>query len=293
MLRVLFTVPGTGISLHSFGFCLGLACLTAYGVACWRTRRMGLDPEIISGLSVWLFLGGILGARVLFVLQNPGVLESPAQILAIWQGGILFYGCILGGLAGSVLYWRRARFPFLAIADAVAPAVCVGIILGRIGCFLNGCCFGECTDRPWAVQFPAGTHAWERHVEAGWIGPEELFSLPVHPKQLYLAAAGLALLALLLAYAPRRRRDGELITLLMIAYPITRFATEFYRGDANGRYFGGLTISQDISLALIALGLILWTRLPRHLTTPAPAPAVTATPAPHRAARPARPVSSL
>ncbi len=278
MLRVLLTVPGTGLAVHSFGLFLGLACFSAFGMALWRSRRMSLDPDVIHGLAAWLFLGGIVGARVLFVLQNPGVLESPAQIFAIWQGGILFYGCILGGLVGSLIYWWRNPFPFLATADAVAPALCVGIVLGRIGCFLNGCCFGECTSVPWAVQFPAGTHAWERHVEAGWIGPGALLSLPVHPKQLYLAAAGLALLALLLAYAPRRRRDGEVMTLLMIAYPVTRFTTEFFRGDADGRYLAGLTISQDISLALVALGLVVWKLLPRHLTAPDIAPAAPAGP---------------
>jgi phosphatidylglycerol---prolipoprotein diacylglyceryl transferase len=112
------------------------------------------------------------------------------------------------------------------------------------------------------VRFPAGSFPWVRHVQAGLIPPWSPRSLPVHPKQLYMALAGLALLGLLSAYYPRRRRDGEVMALLMIAYPLTRFLIEFYRGDAGGLY-AGLTISQYISMGLLAGGLIAWHGLSR------------------------------
>jgi phosphatidylglycerol:prolipoprotein diacylglycerol transferase len=94
------------------------------------------------------------------------------------------------------------------------------------------------------------------------ISPSELLSLPVHPKQLYAAAAGFILLGLLWAYYPRRRRAGEVMILLMITYPITRFLVEFFRGDAGGLYVG-LTISQYMSIAIFVAGLYAWTRLSR------------------------------
>lgn len=260
MRRVLFEVPGLDWSLHSFGPLLLLACVAAFGLSARRARREGFEPGLISDLALWLFAGGFVGARILFLLQNPGSLSHWTDAWKVWQGGIVFYGCILGGLAGSTIFWLRRRFPFLATADVVAPGLALAIGIGRVGCFLNGCCFGEVCHQPWAVTFPPESFAWLRHVEAGWIPPWAAHSLPVHPKQLYLAAEGLALFALLSVFFPRRR-DGEVMALLMVAYPITRFATEFFRGDASG-WYGGFTISQYISLGLTALGLIAWRILP-------------------------------
>ena len=262
MRPVLFVVPSLGLELHSFSLLMLLACLAALWLAAWRARREGLDSEAVHGMALWLFPGGVIGARLLYLVQHPGAARTAGDVVKVWQGGITFYGCIAGGLAGALIYRARHPFPFRAMADAVAPALALGIAVGRLGCFLNGCCYGAPCDHPWAVRFPAGTMAWERHVQAGLIPPWAPRSLTVHPKQLYAALAGLALLGLLSAYFPRRRRDGEVMALLMIGYPITRILVEFYRGDAGGLY-AGLTISQYISLGLLAVGLIVWRLLPR------------------------------
>jgi phosphatidylglycerol:prolipoprotein diacylglycerol transferase len=263
MWKTVFEVPGLGFRLHSYSLLLLIACASALFLAAWRARRERLDPESIYELAVWLFSGGFLGARIWFFVQNPGALEHWTDLLRVWNGGVIFYGCIVGGLTGSILFWLRHRFPFLATADAVAPSLALGIALGRIGCFLNGCCFGSTCDLPWAVRFPAGSLAWGRHVQAGWIPPWAEASLPVHPKQLYLALEGFLLLALLWAYFPRRKRDGEVIVLLMVGYSLLRFATEFLRGDADG-WYGPFTISQYLSLGILALGLVFWMKLPRR-----------------------------
>jgi phosphatidylglycerol:prolipoprotein diacylglycerol transferase len=239
-----------------------LACAGALWLALRRARREGLDPAIIHGLVPWLFLGGLIGARLLYVIMHPSQVHGPGDLLKFWQGGIIFYGCIAGGLGGSLIYWARTRFPFLATADAVAPALALGIAVGRLGCFLNGCCYGAPCDYPWAVTFPAGSIPWVHEMQAGLIAPDAARSLPIHPKQIYAALFGLGLLVLLLAYAPRRRRDGEVMVLLMIAYPITRFVLEFFRGDPDGLY-AGLAISQYISIGLFALGMAAWTLVSR------------------------------
>jgi phosphatidylglycerol---prolipoprotein diacylglyceryl transferase len=257
MQKILFMIPGLGLQLHSFSLMLVLACFGALVLTARRARRERLDPENVYDLAGWLFIGGFMGARALFLIQNPGSVHHWTDVFKVWEGGIIFYGCILGGLAGTFLYWARHRFPFRAMADAVAPSLALGIALGRIGCFLNGCCYGSVSHAPWAMRFPTGTFPWYRHVHAGWIPPSALYSLPVHPKQLYAALAGFLLLGLLTAYYPRRRRDGEVMALLMIAYPITRFLVEFFRGDAGGLY-AGFTISQYISLGLFVGGLGFW-----------------------------------
>lgn len=263
MWKIVFVVPGLGFKLHAYSLFLLIACASALFLAAWRAKRERLDPTTIYDLAVWLFTGGFLGARVWYFVQNPGELRQWTDLFQVWQGGIIFYGCIIGGLIGSTLFWFRRRYPFLATADAVAPSLALGAALGRVGCFLNGCCFGAVCDLPWSVRFPAGSLAWARHVDAGWIPPWAESSLPVHPKQLYLAVEGFLLLALLSAYFPLRKRDGEVIVLLMVAYSLLRFGTEFLRGDASG-WYGPFTISQYLSLGLSALGLWLWRQLPNR-----------------------------
>jgi phosphatidylglycerol:prolipoprotein diacylglycerol transferase len=143
------------------------------------------------------------------------------------------------------------------MCDVAAPAVAIGAALGRIGCWLNGCCHGALSDLPWSVRFPRGSHAWVRQLNAGLIPPEAPTSLPVHPTQVYSAVAGLVVLGLLLLYARRPRRGGALMALLMIAFPLTRWPIEALRSD-EPVVLGGMTWSQNISVALLVGGLVLW-----------------------------------
>jgi phosphatidylglycerol:prolipoprotein diacylglycerol transferase len=265
MRQVLFEVPGLGLKVHGFGVMLVLAVLGAIELTAWRARRAKINPQAVYDLAVWLVLGGILGARACYVLQHPETVQGFWDIFRFWRGGIVFYGCIAGGLIGSTLYWMRHPFPFRAMADTVAPALMLGTALGRLGCFLNGCCYGDLCNLPWAVYFPARTLPWAEHVHRGWIAESAARSLPIHPTQLYSALDGLVLLALLTAFYPLRRRDGEVMALLMVTYPITRFLIETLRDD-EGIFLAGLTFSQGVSVVLLALGLAFWLylcRLPR------------------------------
>ncbi len=198
MRPILFVLPGSGLRIHSYGVMIFVACAAALMMAVWRARREKVDPNAVYELATWLFLGGVIGARAFYFVQHPEAFHEPSDLFRTWQGGNVFYGCILGGLTGSILYWLRRPFPFWRMADAVAPAVAIGAAVGRIGCFLNGCCHGAVCDVPWAVRFPAGSHAWARQVNDGLISTEARVSLPVHPTQLYSFAgrdgrAGVAL----------------------------------------------------------------------------------------------------
>jgi phosphatidylglycerol:prolipoprotein diacylglycerol transferase len=263
MRRVLVELPGLGIALPSFGVMLLLACAGALWLTVWRARRERIDPEAVLGLATWLMTGGFLGARALFIIAHPESVHRLIDVLMFWRGGIVYYGCLIGGLIGSVLYWRRQPFPFRAMADVVAPSLALGCAIGRVGCFLNGCCYGAVSNGPWAVAFPAGTLVWARHVEAGLISPDAPYSLPVHPTQLYAVADGLLLLALLSAWFPRRRRDGEVMALLMVTYPVTRFVIESLRSDEPHNVLG-LTLSQAISVVVFVAGLATWAWLLRQ-----------------------------
>jgi phosphatidylglycerol:prolipoprotein diacylglycerol transferase len=177
--------------------------------------------------------------------------------LAIWRGGIVLYGSILGGAAGFLWYRRMRPFPVLPAIDVIAPSLALGIAFGRLGCFLNGCCYGDRCQLPWSVTFPARSFAWWDHVDHGWILETANRSLSVHPTQLYSALDGFLLFALLTAYFPMRKRDGEVMALLMVTLPITRFLIEILRDD-DPVVFARMTIAQLISVAIFVVGLAFW-----------------------------------
>lgn len=274
MLPILFELPAWNIKIHAYGVMILVACTGALWITAWRARRQGLRVDAVYELAAWLFLGGVIGARALYVIQHPETIHTPLDLIRSWQGGNVFYGCIMGGLAGSLIYWWRTPFPFWAMADAVAPALAVGIMFGRIGCFLNGCCYGAVCHLPLplSVRYPAGSHAWFAQVEAGNLPPAAALSLPVHPTQLYAAGAGLLLLSVLSLYFPRRRRDGSVMVLLMVLYPLTRWPIEMLRGDEQV-FFAGMTLSQGISLGLFLLGIALGFGLSRQPESRPPQPA--------------------
>jgi phosphatidylglycerol:prolipoprotein diacylglycerol transferase len=265
MRRVLFEVPGLNLKVFGFGAMVVLAVYAAVSLTAWRARREKLDPQSVYDLAVWLLFGGVIGARLVYVLQYREAIQSAWDVFKIWQGGIVFYGCILGGLIGSTLFWLRHPFSFRPMADAVAPALAIGLALGRVGCFLNGCCYGDLCDPkqvPWAVRFPAESPPWVDQIRRGLIAPYATSSLPVHPTQLYSALDGFILLGLLSAFFPLRRKDGEVMALLMVTYPITRFLIEYLRDD-EAVFVAGMTISQSISVLVFAAGLLLWAYLAR------------------------------
>ncbi|MFO0953157.1 MAG: prolipoprotein diacylglyceryl transferase family protein [Isosphaeraceae bacterium] len=163
MWQVLFTIPVLGgIKVFGYGFMLFLAFLGSMSLAASRAKKSGIDPEVIYDLALIMFVGGLVGARFFYVWQYWGTkVHTLADVFRIWEGGIVLYGSIIGGtLAFFVYQWFRP-FPVRPALDAIAPAVALGIAVGRFGCFLNGCCFGDVCDLPWAVSFPAPSPPWE------------------------------------------------------------------------------------------------------------------------------------
>jgi phosphatidylglycerol:prolipoprotein diacylglycerol transferase len=260
MQPILFRVPGLGLPVFGFGLMLTLALFASMALAEWRARRVGLDPDQVSMLAIWVLIGGLIGARAFFIIEYWDRMKGFWEIFEIWNGGIVFYGCIIGGAVAFLLFRRRHPFPIRPMLDVIAPALAIGIAFGRIGCFLNGCCYGDLCHLPWAVTFPQGSPPWAHHVDLGLIPRASTRSLPIHPTQIYSAIDGLMLLMLLTAYYPLRRRDGEVMALLMVTYPVTRFLIERLRNDEPGMVFG-LTISQAISVVVFIGGLAYWAYL--------------------------------
>jgi phosphatidylglycerol:prolipoprotein diacylglycerol transferase len=259
MRQVLFTIPLLGgLSVFGFGTLLVLAFLCSTSLAWWRARREGLDPDVILDMAFWVFLFGMVGARVFYCIEYWGVdIKNWVEVFQYWKGGIVFYGGLLGAIVGFFFYRRWHPFPLRPYMDVLAPSIGIGMMFGRLGCFLNGCCYGHVSQLPWAMSFPQPSPPWQHHRALGMISSSAVRSLAVHPTQLYSAIDGLVLFLVLSAFFPLRRRDGAVMGILMLTYPISRFLIEFLRNDEPA-FFAGLTISQNISVAFFLVGLGFW-----------------------------------
>lgn len=262
MKQVLFTIPGVGAPVHGFALMAVVAFYLGLRLARRRSRREGLDPDLIEDMAPWIMLGGLIGARLLFVAEYWGEkVASLGGVFRVWEGGIVFYGCVLGAVVALLLFRAFRTFPLLATLDVLAPSLALGIAIGRVGCFLNGCCYGDRCDIPWlAVRFPPNSPPWLAEEAQGVIPAAAPASLPLHPTQLYSSLNGLVLLALLSAYYPLRRRNGEVFGLFLLTYPILRFLVEALRDDEKA-LITGLTIAQATSLFVLAFGLLYWALL--------------------------------
>jgi phosphatidylglycerol:prolipoprotein diacylglycerol transferase len=265
MAPILFKIPlsfpylgHVELPIYGFGIMLVMAFIFAPWLAWWRARRDGLDGDVILDMGFWIFVVGLVGARALYCVEYWGKdIHNLWEAFQYWRGGIVYYGGVVGAMVGFFAYRWFHPFPVRPYMDAIAPSITLGTFFGRIGCFLNGCCYGDQCRLPWAVSFPAESPPWAQQVKAGLISQGATASLPVHPTQLYSALDGLVLLALLLAYYPLRRRDGEVLGVLMIAYPITRFLIEYLRNDEPAILLG-MTISQSISVGLLLVAAAYW-----------------------------------
>ena len=240
------------------------------GIYC--ARKDGLNGIIVAKAAMWGILGCFWGSSMLALDDASGGDSAKAiQILLfISEGKSVFTALFGAGLFGATyLCWKKQ--PLLPYADAAAPAVALGYAVARIGCFLNGCCFGTPCELPWAVVFPQGTMALYSHWESGWIDANAAASLPVHPVQLYHAAAGLLLFFLL-----RRVRGGCLpgtrLALGMGGYGLLRFFLQFLRGD-RVPVFGWLDINQIFSIGFVMIAVLLvWNRIRKQASSPGDLP---------------------
>jgi phosphatidylglycerol:prolipoprotein diacylglycerol transferase len=264
LFKIPLTIPFFGhaeLPIYGFGMMLVLAFIFAPWLAWWRARREGLDGDVILDMGFWIFVAGLVGARTFYCIEYWGrEIHSLLEAFQYWKGGIVYYGGIVGGTIGFFAYRQFYSFPLRPYLDAIAPSIALGTFFGRLGCFLNGCCYGDQCRLPWAVSFPAESAPWWHQVKTGILSSGATSSLPVHPTQIYSALDGLVLLILLTAYYPLRRRDGEVMGLLMLTYPITRFLIEYLRND-EAAFFAGLTISQNISVLLLVCGFVYWSWL--------------------------------
>ena len=258
--------------IHSYGLLMAIGFYAGWYLAARRARAFGEDPDVIGNLVLLCILAGVAGARILYFCLHKRADDSLWAIFRVWEGGLVFYGGLLAAAAAALLYLRWRRLNPWRFADICAPAIAVGQAFGRIGCFLNGCCFGgpAAAGCRLAIRFPRflsspaagklpevlGSPPFQDHVHRNWIADAATHSLPVHPTQLYAAFSLFLIAALVIAATPYRRREGELLGLLAILHALQRFAIELVRHDTPPRYLGiGLKAGQLFALVVLVCGV--------------------------------------
>lgn len=256
--------------IPAYGTMLALGFLAALWVALRLARRVGLHPDRIWDLWIACLLGGIAGARIWFVVQFSEEFFTDGKfdvlgLFRMWNGGLVYYGGFLGALVASGIYMAVTRTKPGQVFDAVTAPVALGLGFGRVGCFLNGCCWGQVCKLPWAVRFPNVTYtidgiarhslAFEQQRYAGLVGATDAWSLPVHPTQLYAMAANWIIFAILILHFRRRKARGEMLPLFLVLYGAQRFIVEFFRGD-NYPAALGLSLAQFTSIGMFVAGLM-------------------------------------
>ena len=262
-----------GLPIYSYGFTVMLGFLTGLFFACRRARKLNLSSDAIVDMAFWAFLFGLIGARAFYVMQFHRQFFGPGiplwKVFAIHQGGLVFYGAFLTATGVLIYVIRRKNLPLWRTLDILASVVMIGLAFGRIGCFSRGCCWGVPTQAWWGVVFPPdGLPYHGTGVPAG---------TPLVPTQLVSSFNAFVIFVIASLYFHHwRRRDGEVVVLVLALYPVHRFLIEFWRADTAVP--GSLSIAQWISIVvfLAGTGFLIWMRshpAPTPQTVPSPDPA--------------------
>jgi phosphatidylglycerol:prolipoprotein diacylglycerol transferase len=246
------------LHLRSYGVMMAVAFLVGTWLSLIEARRLRLDEDKLVNVILVTLIASVFGARMLYVIEHLQEFRREwGSALALWQGGLTLYGGVVAGTFAGLVAARRFGLPMWVVADALTPAFALGTMFGRVGCYLNGCCYGHPTELPIGVVFPPDSFAG---LEYG--------AVPVHPSQLYNAAAGLLLFAVTWALRKRVTVPGTLFWGFLVGFSLLRIPldlTRSYEPEAVLLHLGAwdVTESQLTSFALAMFGLLMLVRLRR------------------------------
>lgn len=224
--------------VFSWGFALAIATIAAWFGISRRFKEKGLNPDYVIEMLVAMVICGVLGGRIMYIIlyQWQALLANPATVLDMSHGisGLVWYGSFAGGFLAFIAYLWYRKLPLLLVTDIEAPYLALGYAIVRIGCFMNGCCYGKPTDSMWGVVFAHGDH------------------LARYPTQLFSSFSNFIIFGILAWMYPRRRFEGQLFAAYLMLYAVYRFLVEFWR--ENVIYFGVFSYAQLVAAALFLVG---------------------------------------
>ncbi len=290
MQRVLFTIPvAGGLPVFGYGLFLMLGFVAALLIAYWRGKKRGLSTDAVLDVGIIAIFAGVVGARLAYLLLDyspgDGGYGTLAEWLAVWQGGLTFQGGLVLALLAVYLYLRHKKISGAEMFDIFAPGLAIGVGFGRIGCLLNGCCWGKPAPHgSWfAMLFPPNIESmleqhwlqrahpaeWSQLLERLGYPAATLPPIPIYATQI-ASAIGLFAIGLFLIWLEKRRPDrapGQTLVWFLFLYGLGRFIIEFYRDDTPLRYgfgaFPGLRLGQWLALAMILAAAVWQWRLGR------------------------------
>ncbi len=301
----LFRLEGVGFPAYFVMLLSGFFIATALG-ALWA-KRIGQNPDVIVDLGLAMLLSGVAASRIFHVFFDGHFMDyvhictDPSKVdwlvtraecagrykghwdvaagvchpvetncfawAEFWAGGLTYYGGFIGASLAAIVLLKRDKFPFWKAADMAGFCVPVGLAFGRMGCLLAGCCFGAESSLPWALSFPPQSPASEAQWKAHTLQNPAAWSNPVHPTQIYEAAASLAIAAFCLYYVhPRKRYDGQVFAAFLVLYAVARAGLEILRRDDRGG-ISILSTSQIVGVLCVIAAVVI-----HQLRAPKPTP---------------------
>jgi phosphatidylglycerol:prolipoprotein diacylglycerol transferase len=253
--------------LPTYGFLVSFGVLLGLWISVRNSERLGIDGEKAWNLGILVVLCGIVGAKVLYVINEGMSLRDILSISTLQAGGV-FSGGLIAAFIAAAWYVRRHHMPPLGTCDAFAPGLAFGHAIGRLGCFAAGCCYGKPTHHFWGVTF---TNPLANSITGTPL------NIPLEPTQLFECAVELANFFFLMWLLKRRKFDGQVFGAFLFIYGIARFFLEYLRDDpGRGSVFGGaMTGTQLIAIGLVIGGGLIWWLRPG--SKPVPAQTVEAT----------------
>jgi phosphatidylglycerol---prolipoprotein diacylglyceryl transferase len=297
MYPILFTIPGIGLPIYSYGVMLGLSLVVGWYMVMYLGKKDGLPPDKLAACYVWTAVAALLGSRVLYIITNMNEYQGAGivDMFNVRKGGLVAYGGFLGGFVGSWLYLRRQRIHLLPWADIVVPTLCTGLGITRLGCLMFGCDYGKpiSADAPrllkaiglrfpnWEVAFPEisarfgpesgastalfkGAPAYLHHVHDGLVQLGDATSALVFPTQLLASLNGWVALVLVMLVRKHSRFRGQAFLFFTAYYGATRALMEFIRGDTQRGGLGVYSTSQIVGGLTLVSSVVFWIILSRR-----------------------------